>query len=92
MTLMSNKNTNGTNKNASNKSRKGPKPIRTVAQLREQLLATMMVRELRKIDRKMDRLARQERAAKAKAERCASEWLTLQATRAEYSNEIGGAK
>lgn len=54
---MSNKNNNGTNKNAP-KTRKGPKPIVSVAELRTRLLAEMMLKETRKIERKIDKLGR----------------------------------
>lgn len=53
---MSNKSNNGTNKIASNKSRKGPRPIMTVAALREKLLKEMMVKEVRKIERRIGKL------------------------------------
>jgi hypothetical protein len=53
---MSNKSNNGTNKIASNKGRKGPRPIMTVAALREKLLKEMMVKEVRKIERRIGKL------------------------------------
>lgn len=53
---MSNKSNNGTNKIASNKGRKGPRPIMTVGMLREKLLKEMMVKETRKIERRIGKL------------------------------------
>ena len=44
------------NKIASNKGRKGPRPIMTVAALREKLLKEMMVKETRKIERRIGKL------------------------------------
>lgn len=56
---MSNKsNNNGSTTRTTNKSRKGPKPIVSVAELRKRLLAEMMVKESRKIDRKIAKLDR----------------------------------
>ena len=56
---MSNKsNNNGSTTRTTNKSRKGPKPIVSVAELRKRLLAEMMVKESRKIDRKIGKLER----------------------------------
>lgn len=56
---MSNKsNNNGSTTRTTNKSRKGPKPIVSVAELRKRLLAEMMVKESRKIDRKIAKLER----------------------------------
>ena len=56
---MSNKsNNNGSTTRTTNKSRKGPKPIVSVAELRKRLLAEMMVKESRKIDRKIVKLDR----------------------------------
>ena len=54
---MSNKSNNGSTTRTT-KSRKGPKPIVSVAELRKRLLAEMMVKESRKIDRKIVKLDR----------------------------------
>lgn len=56
---MTNKsNNNGSTIRTNNKGRKGPKPIVSVAELRKRLLAEMMVKESRKIDRKIAKLQR----------------------------------
>jgi len=87
MTHMSNKSNNGANKSASNKGRKGPRPIVTVAQLREKLLREMMVKETRKIERKMTKLLRRERALLAKLDSTRIELDGLREVRAEYAAE-----
>jgi hypothetical protein len=84
---MSNKSNNGANKSASNKGRKGPRPIVTVAQLREKLLREMMVKETRKIERKMTKLLRRERALLAKLDSTRIELDGLREVRAEYAAE-----
>lgn len=87
MTLMSNKSNNGTNKVASNKGRKGPRPIMTVAALREKLLKEMMVKETRKIERKLTKLLRRERALMVKLDATRIELDGLREIRAQYDAE-----
>ena len=87
MTLMSNTNKNGTNKNAP-KSRKGPRPIMTVAMLREKMLKELMVKELRKIDRKMTKLLRSEKILEAKLSGTRIAMDNLRIMRVEYSTEM----
>jgi hypothetical protein len=89
---MSNKNTNGTNKVASNKGRKGPKgprTILTVAQLRERLLREMMVKESRKIDRKIGKLIKREVQLQDKLHTTQCELDRLRGIAAEYAAEGG---
>jgi len=84
---MNSKNNNGTNKVASNKGRKGPRPIMTVGMLREKLLKEMMVKETRKIERKMTKLLRRERALGLKLDATRLELDGLREIRAQYEAE-----
>lgn len=86
---MSNKNANGTNKVASNKGRRGPRPIMTVAMLREKMLREMMVKEVRKIDRKIGRLIRAEVKLEEKLHSTRTQLDNLKIMRAEYNAEVG---
>jgi hypothetical protein len=86
---MSNKSNNGTNKNASNKSRKGPRPIMTVAQLREKLLREMMVKETRKIERKIGKLLKREVQLKDKLYATQTQLDGLRGALTEYKAEMG---
>lgn len=86
---MSNKNANGTNKVASNKGRRGPRPIMTVAMLREKMLKEMMVKEVRKIERKIARLIRAEVKLEDKLNTTRTQLDNLKIMRAEYSAEVG---
>ena len=87
---MSNKNNNGNNPARTIKtSRKGPRPIQTVAQLRENLLRDALTREMRKIDRK---IAVHERKRKIAHQRAADATAALDALakiRAEFLRESG---
>ena len=87
MTHMSNKSNNGANKSASNKGRKGPRPIVTVAQLREKLLREMMVKEMKKIDRKMTKLIRREALLRDKLLSTQTQLDGLREVRSEYAAE-----
>ncbi len=87
MTLMSNKSNNGTNKSASNKGRRGPRPIMTVAMLREKMLKELMVKETRKIERKMTKLLRRERTLLAKLDATRLELDGIREIRAQYDAE-----
>ena len=84
---MSNKSNNGTNKNASNKGRRGPRPIMTVAMLREKLLKEMLVKETRKIERKLTKLLKRERTLCAKLDATRIELDGLREIRAQYDAE-----
>lgn len=85
---MSNKNANGTNKNASNKGRRGPRPIMTVAMLREKLLKEMMVKETRKIERKIGKLLKREVQLKDKLYTTQTQLDSLRTLHAEYNAEV----
>ena len=85
---MSNKNSNGMNKVASNKGRRGPKPIMTVAQLRAKLLSEMMVKELTTIDRKIGKLIKREVQLQNKLLETQRTLDSLRGVRVEYTNEV----
>jgi len=84
---MNSKSNNGTNKVASNKGRRGPRPIMTVGMLREKLLKEMMVKETRKIERKMTKLIRRQRALEVKLDCTRIELDGLREIRAQYDAE-----
>ena len=88
---MSNKNgnNNGMTKNASNKSRKGPRPIMTVAQLREKMLRELMVKETRKIERKIGKLLKREVQLKDKLYTTQTQLDGLRGALTEYKAEMG---
>ena len=87
MITMNSKNNNGTNKVASNKGRRGPRPIMTVAMLREKMLKELMVKETRKIERKMTKLIRRQRALEVKLDCTRIELDGLREIRAQYDAE-----
>lgn len=84
---MNSKSNNGTNKAASNKGRRGPRPIMTVGMLREKLLKEMMVKETRKIERKMTKLLKRERILLAKLDATRLELDGIREIRAQYEAE-----
>ncbi len=87
---MSKSNNNGAN-NPASKSRKGsrgPRPIMTVAQLREKMLREMMVKELRKIDRKIGKLLKREVQLKDKLYDTQTALDGLKMMRVEYAAEV----
>ena len=86
---MSKSNNNGTNKTAP-KSRKGPRPIMTVAMLREKMLKEMMVKELRKIDRKIGKMIKREVQLKDRLYDTQTALDNLKTMRCEYAAEVGG--
>jgi hypothetical protein len=88
---MSNKSNNGANKSASNKGRRGPRPIMTVAMLREKMLKELMVKETRKIERKITKLNRRENALLAKLEVTRREIASIREIRAQYAAEASKA-
>jgi hypothetical protein len=54
-----------------NSARKGgPRPIRSVAELKSNLLQTALAKEMKRIDRKLSRLQAQRAKAHAKANAC----------------------
>ena len=91
MTHMSNKSNNGTNKIASNKGRRGPRPIQTVAQLRSQLLREMMIKEIKKVERKIGKLESKRRKAHQTAAACTTQLEEMNAILADYKKEIPNA-
>lgn len=84
-----------TNKNSNNgsttrtTSRKGPRPIQTVAQLRENLLRDAITREMRKIDRKIAVCERKRKLAHQRAADATSALDTLNKLRADFLRESG---
>lgn len=87
---MKNASNNGTNKSASNKGRKGPRPIMTVAQLREKLLREMMIKETRKIERKIGKLLKREVQLQDKLYTTRTQLDNLKIALAEYNAEVKG--
>ena len=87
---MSKSNSNGTNKTASNprKGSRGPRPIMTVAQLREKMLREMMTKELRKIDRKIGKLLKRDAALTMKLDTTRAQLDNLKIMRTEYAAEV----
>ena len=88
---MSKSNNNGTN-NPASKSRKGsrgPRPIMTVAQLREKMLREMMVKEGRKVERKIGKLIKREVQLKDKLYATQTQLDNLRITLAEFNAELG---
>ena len=88
MTHMSNKSNNGTNNPASNKSRRGPKPIMTIAQIRESMLRELMIKEVKKIEKKRARIERKKNKAHAVAAACLKQLNELDTILADYKKEI----
>ena len=89
---MSNKSNNGANKSASNKGRKGsrgPRPIMTVAQLREKMLRELMIKEGRKIERKITKMIKRENALKDRLYDTQTALDNLRITLAEFNAELG---
>ena len=84
------KNSNTTNPVRTNNTRKGsrgPRPIQTVAQLRENLLRDALAREMRKIDRKIAVTTRKRTAAQARVTDANAALEQLQKIRAEFLRE-----
>ena len=90
MNTMSKSNNNGTNKTATNarKGTRGPRPIMTVAQLREKMLREMMVKELRKIDRKIGKMIKREGLLRDKLITTQTQLDNLKSMRTEYAAEV----
>ena len=84
---MNSKNSNGSTTRTS--SRKGPRPIQTVAQLRENLLRDALAKEMRKIDRKIAVCERKRKAAHQRAADATSALDTLNKLRADFLRESG---
>lgn len=82
---------NGSTTRTTNKSRKGPKPIVSVAELRKRLLAEMMVKESRKIDRKISKLERKRVNLVASLHATDTQLDNLRILATEYRNEAAKA-
>lgn len=85
---MSNAKTNGMNKSASNKGRRGPRPIVTVAELRARLLKEAMAKEVRKIERKIGKAVKRENALKDRLTATQLELDRLRTLKTEYYAEV----
>ena len=70
-------------------SRKGPKPIQTVAQLRESILRDAVTKEMKKIDRKLAVEERKRNLAHKRANAATDAIKRLEAIRAEFLRESG---
>ena len=75
------------NTNARAGSRRGPRPIQTVAQLKENLLRDALAREIRKIDRKLKSATSRRAAANARAQSANAEIQRLEQIRADFLRE-----
>lgn len=84
---MNSKNSNGST--IRTPSRKGPRPIQTVAQLRENLLRDALAKEMKKIDRKIAVCERKRKVAHQRAADATSALDTLNKLRAEFLRESG---
>ena len=82
--------TNSVNTNRTTKSsRRGPKPIQTVAQLKENLLRDALAKEIKKIDRKLAVATRKRAAANARANDATRTIDSLTKIRADFLAESG---
>lgn len=84
---MNSKNSNGTTTRTTN--RKGPRPIQSLASLREQLLRDAVAKEMKKIDRKIAVEERKRKIAHQRAADATSTLDTLNKLRAEFLRESG---
>ena len=83
---------NATNNNGSTTrtpTRKGPKPIQTVAQLKENLLRDALAKEIKKIDRKIAVESRKRSAAQRRANDSTATLDNLAKIRADFLAESG---
>jgi len=67
--------------------RKGPRPIQTVAQLKENLLRDALAKEIKKIDRKLKSATSRRAAANARAQSANAEIQRLEQIRADFLRE-----
>ena len=86
---MANATKNASTARTANKGRKGPRPIRTVAELRENLMRDMLAKEIRKIDRKISAQNRIRAAAQARISDANATLSQLEKIRAEFLAESG---
>jgi hypothetical protein len=84
---MKNSNTANTVRTAS--SRKGPRPIQTVAQLKENLLRDALAKEIKKIDRKIAVEQRKRASAQRRANDANASLDRLAKIRADFLAESG---
>ena len=73
--------------NARAGSRRGPRPIQTVAQLKENLLRDALAKEIKKIDRKLNAASKRRAAAHQRADAATQEMKRLEAIRADFLSE-----
>lgn len=78
-----------TTRNNNTGTRKGPKPIQSIAQLRENLLRDAVAKEMKKLDRKIAVEERKRRIAHQRAADATSSLDTLNKLRAEFLRESG---
>ncbi len=87
---MTNSNSNnGSTTRTRNASRKGPKPIQTLAQLRESILRDALTKEMKKIDRKIAVEERKRNVAHKRANASTEALKELERIRAEFLRESG---
>ena len=88
---MANTTNNGSTNRTNNTkgSRRGPKPIQTVAQLKENLLRDALAKEIKKIDRKLAIATRKRAAANARAVDATRTIDSLTKIREEFLRESG---
>ena len=88
---MANATNNGstTRTNNTKGSRRGPRPIQTVAQLKENLLRDALAKEIKKIDRKIGVQTRKRAAAQARISDANATLDRLAKIRAEFLAESG---
>jgi hypothetical protein len=85
---MATTNNNASTTRTNNKgSRKGPRPIQTVAQLKENLLRDALAKEIKKIDRKLSVANRKRAAANARANDATRMIDELNRIRADFLRE-----
>jgi hypothetical protein len=89
---MTNSNSNNGSTTRTTNARKGtrgPRPIQTVAQLRESILRDAVVKEMKKIDRKLAVEERKRNLAHKRANAATDAIKRLEAIRAEFLRESG---
>lgn len=86
---MANANTTASTTRTANKGRRGPRPIQTVAQLKENLLRDALAKEIKKIDRKLSAATKKRAAAHARASDATKVIDQLTAVRADFIRESG---
>lgn len=87
---MTNSNSNnGSTTRTRTGSRKGPKPIQTLAQLRESILRDALTKEMKKIDRKIAVEERKRNVAHKRANASTEALKELERIRAEFLRESG---